>query len=160
MDNAYIALALLTLRSNGFRKFCCDDKLSLGVNLISLAKVLKCANNDDAITIKAQDDAKTMEITIESQTQEYVWNDIAISFFLLSILFHFVPFFSHQISEYELKLENLKYDHIGVPETEYACIIRLQSVKFARICRDLSQFGKSMVVTCTKEGEHAKPCIL
>lgn len=41
---------------------------------------------------------------------------------------------------------------IGIPETEYTCTIRLPSAEFARICRDLSQFGESMVISCTKEG--------
>lgn len=28
----------------------------------------------------------------------------------------------------------------------------MPSGEFARICRDLSQFGESIVITCTKEG--------
>lgn len=28
----------------------------------------------------------------------------------------------------------------------------MPSVEFARICRDMSQFGESMVISCTKEG--------
>ena len=37
-------------------------------------------------------------------------------------------------------------------ETEYSSIIKLPSGEFARICRDLSQFGESIVIACTKEG--------
>ena len=37
-------------------------------------------------------------------------------------------------------------------ETDYACVVRLPSGEFARICRDLSQFGESIVISCTKEG--------
>jgi len=37
-------------------------------------------------------------------------------------------------------------------ETDYACIITMGSGEFARICRDLSQFGESVTISCTKEG--------
>lgn len=58
-----------------------------------------------------------------------------------------------QISDYEMKLMNLDQEHLGIPETNYACIVRMPSMEFARICRDLSQFGESMVIACTKEGK-------
>lgn len=51
-----------------------------------------------------------------------------------------------------MKLMNLDQEHLGIPETNYACIVRMPSIEFARICRDLSQFGESMVIGCTKEG--------
>jgi len=37
-------------------------------------------------------------------------------------------------------------------ETNYACVVHLPAAEFARICRDLSQFGESIVISCTKEG--------
>lgn len=56
------------------------------------------------------------------------------------------------MSDYEMKLMNLDQEHLGIPETDYACIVRMPSLEFARICRDLSQFGESVVISCTKEG--------
>lgn len=47
---------------------------------------------------------------------------------------------------------NLDQEHLGIPETDYACIVRMPSMEFARICRDLSQFGESVIISCTKEG--------
>lgn len=52
-----------------------------------------------------------------------------------------------------MKLMNLDQEHLGIPETNYACIVRMPSMEFARICRDLSQFGENVVIACTKEGE-------
>lgn len=57
-----------------------------------------------------------------------------------------------KISDYEMKLMNLDQEHLGIPETEFSCIIRMPSGEFARICRDLSQFGDSMNIACTKDG--------
>jgi len=37
-------------------------------------------------------------------------------------------------------------------ETEYSCVVTMPSGEFARICRELSQLGESMCITCTKSG--------
>lgn len=127
MDNSHISLVSLTLRSDGFDKFRCDRNLSMGMNLGSMAKILKCANNDDTVTMKAQDNADTVTFMFESQNQE-------------------------KVSDYEMKLMNLDQEHLGIPETDYSCVVRMPSLEFARICRDLAQFGESVIICCTKEG--------
>lgn len=156
MDNSHVSLVSLTLRSDGFDKFRCDRNLSMGMNLASMAKILKCANNEDTLTMKAQDNADTVTFMFESPNQEKVhlngtiqrnWHQI------LYISFSLFAFCSQQISDYEMKLMNLDQEHLGIPETNYACIVRMPSMEFARICRDLSQFGESMVIACTKEGK-------
>merc|ERR1712130_681295 len=53
---------------------------------------------------------------------------------------------------YEMKLMNLDQEHLGIPETDYACVIKMPAGEFARVVRDLSQFGESVVISCTKEG--------
>ena len=127
MDNSHVSLVSLNLRSDGFDKYRCDRNLSMGMNLANMAKILKCANNNDTVTMKAQDNADTVTFMFESQNQE-------------------------KVSDYEMKLMNLDQEHLGIPETDYACIVRMPSQEFARICRDLAQFGESVVITCTKEG--------
>ncbi|XP_018793771.1 PREDICTED: proliferating cell nuclear antigen [Bactrocera latifrons] len=127
MDNSHVSLVSLTLRSDGFDKFRCDRNLSMGMNLGSMAKILKCANNDDTVTIKAQDNADTVTFMFESQNQE-------------------------KVSDYEMKLMNLDQEHLGIPETDYSCVVRMPAMEFARICRDLAQFSESVVICCTKEG--------
>merc|ERR1712038_48110 len=42
--------------------------------------------------------------------------------------------------------------HLGIPETDYSAVIKMPSGEFARVVRDLSQFGESVVISCTKEG--------
>ena len=37
-------------------------------------------------------------------------------------------------------------------DTEYSTVVKLPSAEFQRICRDLSQIGDSVVISCTKEG--------
>lgn len=52
MDSSHVSLVSLNLRSDGFEHYRCDRNLSMGMNLGNMAKMLKCANNDDIITMK------------------------------------------------------------------------------------------------------------
>merc|ERR1712183_1061947 len=127
MDNSHVSLVSLNLRAEGFDKYRCDRNLIMGMNLTSMSKILKCAANDDIITMKAQDSADTVTFMFESPNQE-------------------------KVSDYEMKLMNLDQEHLGIPETDYSCVIKMPSGEFARVCRDLSQCGESIVISCTKEG--------
>merc|ERR1711874_699507 len=124
-DNSHVSLVSVSLRADGFDKFRCDRQLSMGMNLGSMSKILRCA--DAIITVKAQDQADTVTFMFESPNQE-------------------------KVSDYEMKLMNLDQEHLGIPETDYSCIIKMPSGEFQRIVRDLSQFGESVVISCTKEG--------
>lgn len=115
-----------------------------------MTKIMKCAGAEDTVTMKAQDNADVIAFMFESKNQE-------------------------KVSDYEMKLMNLDQEHLGIPvsifkiyskfnpdiifefsfsyqETDYSCIVKMPSQEFARICRDLSQFGESMAISCTKEG--------
>jgi len=127
MDNSHVSLVSLNLRSEGFDKFRCDRNLSMGMNLASLTKVLRCANNDDIITMKAQDNADVVTFVFESTSGD-------------------------RISDFDMKLMNLDQEHLGIPETDYACIVKMPSSEWARIVRDLSGVGESIVIACTKQG--------
>merc|ERR1711899_368011 len=72
MDNSHVSLVSVLLRADGFDKFRCDRQLSMGMNLTSMSKILRCAANDDIITIKAQDQADTVNFMFESPNQEKV----------------------------------------------------------------------------------------
>uniref|UniRef100_A0A1B6DFU3 DNA sliding clamp PCNA n=1 Tax=Clastoptera arizonana TaxID=38151 RepID=A0A1B6DFU3_9HEMI len=127
MDNSHVSLVSLNLRSDGFDKYRCDRNLSMGINLGSMIKIMKCSANDDVLTIKAQDNADTVMFMFESTNQE-------------------------KVSDYEMKLMNLDQEHLGIPETDYSCIIKMPSIEFARIVKDLAQFGETIFIACSKEG--------
>ena len=59
---------------------------------MSLAKILKCAGNDDIITLRAQDDGDAVTFVFESEEGD-------------------------RISEFELKLMDIDSEHLGIPET-------------------------------------------
>nr|BAE47144.1 proliferating cell nuclear antigen [Botryllus primigenus] len=127
MDSSHVSLVQLTLRADGFENYRCDRNLSMGINMTSMAKILKCAGNDDIITLKAEDNADMLELQFEAPKEK-------------------------KHSQYEMKLMDLDCEQLGIPEQEYSCSVTLPSGEFARICRDLSQIGECVVVTCTKDG--------
>jgi len=127
MDSSHVSLVQLTLRSDGFDTYRCDRNLAMGINLVSMSKILKCAGNDDIITLKAEDSADTLALVFETKNQE-------------------------KVSDYELKLMDLDVEQLGIPEQEYSCVIKMPSAEFARICRDLSQIGDAVCISCLKDG--------
>jgi proliferating cell nuclear antigen len=43
-------------------------------------------------------------------------------------------------------------EHLGIPETEYNATLRMPSVEFQRICRDLATIGDTVSISVTKDG--------
>lgn len=66
MDSSHVALVALLLRSEGFEHYRCDRNLSMGMNLGNVSKMLRCAGNDDIITLKADDGSDTVTFMFES----------------------------------------------------------------------------------------------
>lgn len=127
MDSSHVSLCALLLRSSAFEHFRCDRSLSLGLNLVNLSKILKCAGNDDTMTLKAEDEGDSMALVFENNSQD-------------------------RISDFELKLMQIDSEHLGIPDTEYKCSVTLSSSEFQRIIRDLGVLGDTCVISCNKEG--------
>ncbi|KAM7111751.1 LOW QUALITY PROTEIN: proliferating cell nuclear antigen-like [Molossus nigricans] len=126
MDSC-VSSVLLTLRSEGFNTDRCDRNLATGLNLTSMSKILKCAGNEDIVTLRAEDNADTFALVIEAPNQE-------------------------KVSDYEMKLMDLDVEQLGIPEQEYSCVVKMPSGEFARICRDLGHIGDAVVISCAKDG--------
>ncbi|KAI6010988.1 proliferating cell nuclear antigen, N-terminal domain-containing protein, partial [Pisolithus microcarpus] len=127
MDNSHVALVAVKLDADGFKKYRCDRPIPLGVNLTSLTKVLKCAKDDDIITIKANDDADILNLIYEARH-------------------------SDRIAEYDMKLMDIDVENLSIPETEYDARVTMPSAEFTRIVRDLSILGESVKIEVSKEG--------
>lgn len=118
MDNSHVALVSMMLKSDSFSPFRCDRNIALGINLGSLTKVLRCAQNEDILTLKAEDAPDVVNLVFESADTD-------------------------RISEYDIKLMDIDQEHLGIPDTEYAATITMPSTEFQRICRDLSALSES-----------------
>jgi proliferating cell nuclear antigen len=127
MDASHVSLVSLLLRSDGFEQYRCDRNLSLGINMGSMTKILKCASNDDIITLKSEDDSDSVTFMFESPKQD-------------------------RVCEYEMKLMDIDSEHLQIPEANHEAIVKLPAQEFNRICRDLSSISESVVITVNKEG--------
>jgi len=127
MDNSHVALVAMKLGAEGFEPYRCDRNIALGINLNSLSKVLRCAANEDLVTLKAEDTPDSLNLVFESQNND-------------------------RISEYDVKLMDIDQEHLGIPDTDYDATIELPSAEFQRICRDLLALSESVTIDATKEG--------
>ena len=118
MDNSHVALVSMMLKAESFSPFRCDRNIALGINLTSLMKVLRCAQNEDILTLKAEDAPDVVNLVFESSD-------------------------SDRLSEYDIKLMDIDQEHLGIPETEYAATISMPSAEFQKICRDLMALSES-----------------
>ncbi|KAJ1953959.1 proliferating cell nuclear antigen-like protein [Linderina pennispora] len=129
MDSSHIALCNLLLRDDGFKSYRCDRALTLGVNLNSLSKLLKCAGNDDEMRIFANDDSGADQLNFSFESAN-----------------------SERVSEFSLKLMDIDADSVDIPDMDYQAIIDMSSSEFSRIIRDLSSVGEAVSIDATKQG--------
>ena len=66
MDPRRVSLCALMLGVDGFDHYRCDRSLSLGMSMRTISKVMECAGNDDAVTIKANDDPDSLTIMFKN----------------------------------------------------------------------------------------------
>ena len=127
MDSSHVSLITLVLRKDGFSHYRCDTALTMGLKMSSIAKVLKCADSHDTITLKAEDSGDYLSLVFENEDAD-------------------------RISDFELKLIELEAEHLTIPEEEAQAVITLSANEFQRLCRDLSTLGDSCAISVTKEG--------
>ncbi|KAK5073034.1 proliferating cell nuclear antigen [Lithohypha guttulata] len=127
MDNSHVALVSMMLKAEMFSPFRCDRNIALGINLTSLTKVLRAAQNEDILTLKAEDAPDVVNLVFESSE-------------------------SDRLSEYDIKLMDIDQEHLGIPDTEYAATIEMPAAEFQRICRDLMAMSESVSIEASKDG--------
>ncbi|XP_030835356.1 proliferating cell nuclear antigen [Strongylocentrotus purpuratus] len=125
MDPSHVALTVLMLQNDLFDQFRCDRNVTLGLNHATFSKILKCAANDDIITLKAEDQPDECNLLFQSANDD-------------------------KTSDFIIKLTDIDQETLGIPDTEYAATVKVPSVEFQRICRDLSQFGDTIIISVKK----------
>merc|ERR1711870_191396 len=104
-----------------------DRPTSLGINIESLAKILKMCGPTDSLKVRWQGGADTVGFQCESGSDD-------------------------RIADFDLKLMQIESEHMEIPEQHYKVIAKLPSSEFQKICRDLKEFGETMQVSASKEG--------
>jgi proliferating cell nuclear antigen len=127
MDSSHVSLVSLIIPSDDFDVFKCEKPITLGLNLNSFYKILKCSSNDDSIFISSSEISDILIIIFES-----INND--------------------RISEFELKLIKIDTEPLGIPETQYSATISITSSEYRRISSEMITLGDTMQIGISKEG--------
>merc|ERR1712238_583603 len=105
----------------------CERPMSLGMNVDSLAKIMKMCGPSDSLRIKWQSGADSVGFQCESGSDD-------------------------RIADFDLKLMQIESEHMEIPEQQYKVVVRLPSGEFQKICKDLKEFGETMQISASKEG--------
>lgn len=125
MDSSHVSLCALQLNKDGFESYRCDQDVVLGLSLTNVGKVLKCANSDDVLAIKHEQDSDQMALIFENKAH-------------------------NKISDFEMKLMEIDQESLGIPEMEYKVTIKMPSSDFLKIMRDLSSIGDTCNIDVSK----------
>ena len=126
MDSSHVALVSLHLSMEGFENYRCDKNMVLGVSVANLAKVMKLANNDDSITLEAENDASHLKITFENSK-------------------------NGRSSEFNLNLITLDTENLAIPDTEYSAVVTINSGEYSKICKELYSLSETVTVATTSD---------
>jgi hypothetical protein len=99
MDNSHIALVSLELNRETFTNYRCDRNMSLGMNLGSLTKILKCAGANDEVKITASDDSDVLGL--DFQNRRKASRDISFK------SLYFCVSEADRMGQYEMKLMDI-----------------------------------------------------
>jgi len=127
MDSSHVSLVSMQLTESGFEQYRCDNDVVLGIQFSALSKILKCMTSKDSLSIQAQSDGDVVNFIFESQDQK-------------------------RYSNFELKLNDIDQEQLGIPDTEYDTVIEMPAAEFQRICRDLAAIGDTVTISATKQG--------
>jgi len=129
-DSSNVALVHMMLREAAFDEFQCEQPITLGVNVESLAKILKMCGANDKVTITAGTDAGKAD----------------------RVSFSFEPAADDRISDFEMKTMEIEADALGVPEAEYDAVVTMPSAEMKKAITDLKEFGDALQVNTSKDG--------
>ncbi|KUL89015.1 hypothetical protein ZTR_06007 [Talaromyces verruculosus] len=127
MDDSRFTLISMILRSEVFASFQCDRNVDFGIDLNCLVKLLQCAGDDDTLTLKAEDDSDTVNLTFGNPEDNCV-------------------------TVCEIQCKDIDPENVGMPEIDYDAVITMPSSKLKQICNNLFQLSAIVAIECTKEG--------
>jgi len=122
MDASHVALVNFTILAEACSVYQCTDTLTLGINVINLTKIIKCAESDDSVILALNKDDAKLDITFESKS-------------------------GMRKHEFQMNLMDIDSEHLQIPDLEYSCSIKMPSTEFTRLIRDGATFGETVLLT-------------
>ena len=72
MDSAHVSLVAVRLGAGAFDHYRCDRPNALGINTANMSKIFKMLNNDDTVTLKAEDEGDALTLLFEGQKNDTI----------------------------------------------------------------------------------------
>lgn len=114
MDTSHIVLVHLKLEASKFEYYYCEKKVTIGINMLNLHKLIKTINSNDTLTLfMDKHDLNHLGIKIENGEK-------------------------NTKTTYKLNLLDLDNPQIHIDPAVFNSVITLPSGDFQKICRDMS----------------------
>jgi proliferating cell nuclear antigen len=128
MDSSHVSLVSLHMKDCAFETYRADKVKVLGVSMESLSKIFKICGNDDAVTLKCEDESDQMQFVFDNEKDD-------------------------RLSDFALKLLDIESEQLGIPEgMTYPCHVKMPAAEFQKTMRDLKEFGDSLRISANKDG--------
>jgi len=118
MDSTSTVLIFMKLQSDKFESFYCKEKITIGVNMLNLFKLIKTINNTDTITFFIhKDDTNKLGIKINNHEK-------------------------NTETVYKLNLLDIPQEEINIPPAEFETELTMPSQDFQKLIRDMINIGE------------------
>lgn len=123
MDNSHVALINFSLNSSkAFSHYKCDTEMSIGINVVSLQKVLKLCNNEDILTLQKNKNEDKMTLLFESPN-------------------------GSKISKFCVNLLDIYQEQLVIPDVDYKTYFSMSSQELVRICKDFKDLADTVTIS-------------
>lgn len=122
MDTSHCVLAHLKLDASKFEHYTCNNKLSIGINMLNFYKLIRTINSNDTLTLFIESsDINHLGIKIENGEK-------------------------NSKTTYKLNLLDLDNQKITIDNAEFNTVINLPSADFQKICRDMNNIADNVEI--------------
>jgi proliferating cell nuclear antigen len=122
MDTSHVVLVHLKLEASKFEQYYCDGKVTVGLNMLNLHKLIKTINNNNILSLFIdRDDVNHLGIRIDNNEK-------------------------NTRSIYKLNLMDLDQIEISVDPSEFTNVVTMPTQDFQKICRDMHHIAEFMEI--------------
>ncbi|KAG2424885.1 hypothetical protein HXX76_014043 [Chlamydomonas incerta] len=124
-DTSHVILVHMRLHAAKFEQFWLDprrEKLSVGVNMMNLHKIVKAANSGDTLSmVMYENDMSRLHVTFENSEK-------------------------NSKTTYSINLLDMDPTDIDIPPETFPVVITLPSTDFQKICRDMNNIADKVEI--------------
>jgi proliferating cell nuclear antigen len=122
MDGAHVSLVHLKLEAKNFEQYHCNSKITVGINLGAVFKLIKSVGSQDILVFYISDkNAGELGIRIENSEK-------------------------NAVTEYKYKLLDIDAHEISMPDVVFSSVITMPSQYFQRLVRDMANLGDTVLI--------------